>query len=77
MQRFTTCVPSVGPYGRARAQESAATVRISAAYESGGNVDVSGLPPAIEITSSRSVNAMMSRIAEDFMTLVRSANSAA
>ena len=34
-------------------------------------------PDASEITSSRSVSAIRSRIADDFMTLVRSANSAA
>ena len=76
MHRLSTASPSVGPYCRARAHELAATVLISDAYESGGNVDVSGSPPASEITSSRSVSAIRSRIAEDFMTLVRSANSA-
>ena len=45
-----------------------------AAKVSGGNVDVSGRPPASEITSGRSVTAIMSRIAEDFMTRVREAN---
>jgi hypothetical protein len=35
---------------------------------------VSGSPPASEITSSRSVSAIRSRIAEDFITFVRSAN---
>ena len=35
---------------------------------------VSGSPPASEITSGRAVTAMRSRIAEDFMTLVRDAN---
>jgi hypothetical protein len=38
---------------------------------------VSGIPPASEITSSRSVKAIRSRIAEERMTFVRSANSAA
>ena len=32
-----------------------------------GNVDVSGSPPASEMTSGRSVIAMRSRMAEDFM----------
>jgi phage host-nuclease inhibitor protein Gam len=77
MQRLTTSKPSVGPYCRARAQELAATDCISAAYDSAGNVEVSGSPPASDITSSRSVIAIRSRIAEDFITLVRSANSAA
>jgi hypothetical protein len=35
---------------------------------------VSGRPPASEITSGRAVTAIRSRIAEDFMTLVREAN---
>jgi hypothetical protein len=34
---------------------------------------VSGSPPASEMTSGRSVIAMRSRIAEDFMTRVREA----
>ena len=76
MQRLTSVRPSVGPYWSARAHELAATVLISDAYESAGKVDVSGRPPASEITSSRSVSAIRSRIAEDFMTLVRSANNA-
>ena len=57
--------------------ESAATCAISAASDSAGNVDVSGRPPASEMTSGRSVIAIRSRIAEDFMTCVRDANSAA
>ena len=48
----------------------------SEAYESAGKVEVSGSPPASEMTSSRSVSAIRSRMAEDFMTLVRSAKSA-
>jgi hypothetical protein len=38
---------------------------------------VSGSPPASEMISGRSVIAMRSRIAEDFMTFVREAKSAA
>ena len=76
MQCLTTESPSVGPYCSARAQELAATALISDAYESAGNVEVSGNPPASEITSSRSVSAIRSRIADDFITLVRSANRA-
>jgi hypothetical protein len=38
---------------------------------------VSGSPPASEMTSGRSVIAMRSRMAEDFMTFVRDAKSAA
>jgi hypothetical protein len=45
-----------------------------AAKVSGGNVLVSGSPPASEITSGRAVTAIRSRMAEDFMTLVRAAN---
>ena len=48
-----------------------------AANDSAGNVDVSGRPPASEMTSGRSVIAIRSRIAEDFMTRVRAANSPA
>ena len=44
---------------------------------SAGNVDVSGSPPASEMTSGRSVIAMRSRMAEDFMTCVRWENSPA
>ena len=44
-----------------------------AASVSGGKVDVSGRPPASEITSGRAVTAMMSRMAEDVMTRVRAA----
>ena len=74
MHPFTSASPSVGPYWSAREHDSAATVSISDAYESGGKVEVSGSPPASEITSGCSVSAIRSRIAEDFMTLVRSAN---
>jgi hypothetical protein len=45
----------------------------SAASDSAGKVEVSGRPPASEMTSGRSVMAMRSRIAEDFMTEVREA----
>ncbi len=38
---------------------------------------MSGSPPASEMTSGRSVMAIRSRIAEDLMTDVREANSAA
>ena len=42
-----------------------------------GSVVVSGSPPASEMTSGRAVIAIRSRIAEDFMTCVRRANSPA
>ena len=77
MHSLTRAKPSVGPYWSARAHDSPATVLISAAYESGGKVEVSGSPPASEITSSRSVSAIRSRIAEERITFVRCANSAA
>jgi hypothetical protein len=44
---------------------------------SGGNVLVSGRPPAREMTSGRAVTAIMSRMAEERMTRVREANSPA
>ena len=50
---------------------------ICAANDSGGKVDVSGSPPASEITSGRAVISIRSRIAEERMTLVRRANSPA
>ncbi len=40
-------------------------------------MEVSGSPPASEITSGRSVSAIKSRIAEDCITFVRCANKAA
>ena len=42
-----------------------------------GRCDVSGSPPASEITSGRAVTAIRSRMAEDVMTRVREANSPA
>ena len=66
--------PSVGPYCSARAADSWAIRAVTAASVSGGKVDVSGRPPASEITSGRAVTAMMSRMAEDVMTRVRAAN---
>ena len=77
MHCLTSSRPSVGPYCSARAAESTATRLISAAKSSAGKVDVSGSPPASEITSGRAVIDIRSRIAEDFMTCVRRANSAA
>ena len=72
----TSARPSVGPYCSALATESVATRLISSVKKPGAKVDVSGSPPENEITSSRAVSAIRSRIAEDFMTRVRSANSA-
>jgi phage host-nuclease inhibitor protein Gam len=67
-------MPSVGEYCSARAELVAAIFAVMAARFSAGNVEVSGRPPASEMTSGRSVMAMRSRIAEDFMTFVRDAN---
>ena len=70
-------MPSVGPYCSARAEASAATRAMIAARSSAGNVEVSGSPPASEMTSGRAVIAMRSRIADDFMPCVRRAKSPA
>ena len=72
----TSLSPSVGPYCSALAIDSVATRLISSVKNPGGKVEVSGSPPENEITSSRAVSAIRSRIAEDFMTRVRWANSA-
>lgn len=69
--------PSVGPYWSARALDSWAIRVICAANDSGGNVEVSGSPPASEITSGREVIAIRSRIAEERITRVRRANRSA
>ena len=76
MHSTVAAIPSVGPYCSARAVDSAATSAISLANSSGANVEVSGSPPASEITSGRSVSAIISRIAELFIPRVRAANSA-
>ena len=75
MHSAVAAMPSVGPYCRARAV-SRETSPIRRSYSSGGNVEVSGRPPASEITSGCSVSAIISRIAELFMPRVRVANSA-
>ena len=59
------------------AVDSSAIRSVTAAKVAGGNVLVSGRPPAIEMTSGRAVTAIRSRMAEDFMTFVRDANSPA
>ena len=69
MQSFVSSRPSVGPYWSAFAHDSVAIRWATAANVSGGNVLVSGRPPASEIISGRAVTAIRSRIAEDFMTL--------
>jgi hypothetical protein len=77
MQSLVSSRPSVGPYCSALAHDSAAMRWATAAKVSGGNVLVSGRPPASEITSGRAVTAIRSRIADDFMTFVREAKSSA
>ncbi len=77
MQRLSTARPSVGPYCSERAHESTATRLMIAAKDSAGNDAVSGRPPASEMMSLRSVSAMRSRMADERMTFVRSANSPA
>ena len=62
---------------RAGASRRRRSCESSAASDSAGKVDVSGRPPASEMTSGRSVMAMRSRMAEDFMTEVREAKSPA
>jgi hypothetical protein len=52
--------PSVGPYWSASAEDSCAMRIIWAANDSGGKVEVSGSPPASEITSGRAVIAIRS-----------------
>ncbi len=74
MQSLVSWRPSVGPYWSALAHDSSAIRAVTAAKVAGGNVDVSGRPPASEITSGRAVIAIMSRIAEDVITRVRAAN---
>ena len=74
MHCFKTVSPSVGPYCSERAHESSATLLMIDANDSAGNDDVSGSPPASEMMSLRSVSAIRSRIAEERMTFVRSAN---
>ena len=77
MQSFVSSKPSVGPYCSASAVELWAIRVICAAKLRGGKVEVSGRPPASEITSGRTVIAIRSRIAEERITLVRSAKSPA
>jgi hypothetical protein len=74
MTSLRSRMPSVGPYWSARAVESTASLDMIAAKSSAGNVLVSGSPPASEMTSGRSVMAIRSRIAEDFIPRVRFAN---
>ena len=74
MQALVSSKPSVGPYCRASAEDSCAIRVICAAKLSEGKVEVSGRPPASEITSGRAVIAIRSRIAEERITWVRRAN---
>ena len=63
--------PSLGPYWSACAVGTEPIRRMNSA---GSKVEVSGSPPASEITSGRSVTAIRSRIAEERITCVRLAN---
>ena len=74
MHSLVSAKPSVGPYWSASAALSCAIRVICAAKLSGGKVEVSGRPPASEITSGRAVISIRSRIALDRITRVRSAN---
>ena len=74
MQALVSSKPSVGPYWRASAEDSCAIRVIWAAKLAAGKVEVSGRPPAREITSGRAVIAIRSRIAEERITCVRRAN---
>ena len=58
----------------AAAQDSRAMRSVSAANVSGGKEEVSGRPPAREITSGLAVIAIKSRIADERMCVVRLAN---
>ncbi len=77
MQSLVSSKPSVGPYWSACAADSWAIRVICAAKLCAGKVDVSGRPPASEITSGREVIAIRSRIADERITRVRAANSPA
>jgi hypothetical protein len=69
------CVnPSVGPYWSALAHERRAILSVIAAKVSMGNEEVSGRPPASEMTSGRAVISIRSRMAEERMWRVRLAN---
>jgi phage host-nuclease inhibitor protein Gam len=77
IQALVSPSPSVGPYCSALAHDSVAMRCATAANVSGGKVLVSGKPPASEITSGLAVIDIRSRMADDFMTFVRAANSPA
>ncbi len=77
MQALVSSKPSVGPYWSASAEDSCAIRVMWAAKLSGGKAEVSGSPPASEITSGRAVIAIRSRIADERITWVRAANSPA
>ena len=74
MTSLTRACRRSGRTAARRRVESTATLAMIAAKSSAGNVLVSGRPPASEMTSGRSVIAIRSRIAEDFITRVRCAN---
>ena len=74
MQSLVSSKPSVGPYWSASADDSWAIWSSARRSVPGGKVEVSGRPPASEITSGRAVIAIRSRIADERITRVRAAN---
>jgi hypothetical protein len=73
MHSLTACRPSVGPYWSACA---AGRPPISEPNSLGSNSDVSGRPPASDMTSGRSVIAIISRSTDERIRPVRVAKSA-
>ena len=70
------CLVCVEALGRAVLERACAGIRarsrsVSPANVSGGKVEVSGSPPASEITSGRAVIAIRSRIADERIWRVR------
>jgi len=75
--RLEDLEPLGGAYWSARADDSNRDALHDRGVRLRGKVEVSGSPPASEITSSRSVIAIRSRIADDVITFVRAANNPA
>ena len=69
--------PSVGPYWSAVASPSAAMPEVISSNRSGGKVEVSGSPPAREITSGRLAIDIMFLIEDERIWRVLEANRAA
>ena len=77
MQSLSDGQPSVGPYCRARAAPSAAMLRHEGGHVLGREGRRVGQAAGQRDDLGRSVIAIRSRMAEEFMTCVRAANSAA